>query len=101
VDESYPFGKGWSSDYEKALDYVSFTVECIGNDTNEQDMSSVKPAMELLLANPDELKKKQLALPAAVVATTYGLGHDAHRHEDAFAHVIRSLRAYLDNHVSA
>jgi hypothetical protein len=94
IEESYPF--------TDAVDYRSFVVQCAGNLTHPEDMSSIPHCLDdILLADPAIIQQKQRALQRNVVKVLYGVGQDAHRYDDAFAQLIRQLRMYLDNHVSA
>ena len=106
VKESYP--------YFDQVDYGRFTVECPGNALDQTDMSSMVHMLESLLlpfnqnssgipqtTTPTKslLEQKQEALSQSVVSFLYGVGPDAHRFDDAFSHLIRSLRSYLDAYV--
>ena len=91
VRESFPF--------VDEIDYKSFTVQVEGNYSVHTDMSHVTPALEAFLSDTEGLKRKQEALRETVVKFLYGVGPDAHRYDDAFAHLIRSLRFYL-NHLN-
>jgi hypothetical protein len=53
--------------------------------------------MELILANPAELRKRQLAMMKYALGFTYGMGNDAHQYDDAFAHILKAIRFYLVN----
>jgi hypothetical protein len=87
VRESYP--------YLEHIDYRGFTVEVEGNLTVHDDLSHVAHTLEEL--SKSALHQKQVAMSKAAVSFLYGVGPDAHRYEDAFAHLIRSLRTYLDD----
>ena len=98
VQESYPF--------VDQIDYRSFVVECEGNSTHPETTAKtiVSTLVGLLEETPSAergggttiLEAKQAALRAASTSLVYGVGPDAHRTNDAFAHLIRSLRHYVD-----
>ena len=92
VEETYPF--------TDIIDYRSFVVECPGNHTHPEDMSHIIPTCieDLITNHPDIIQQKQEALRKVVLKVLYGVGPDAHRYDDAFAQLIRSLRHYLDNY---
>jgi hypothetical protein len=101
VQESYPF--------VDQIDYPAFVVECEGNATHpEATAQNIVSTLETLLTErpsrdpttgrllPTKLQQKQAALRAASTSLVYGVGPDAHRTNDAFAHLIRALRNYTD-----
>jgi len=100
VQESYPF--------VDQIDYRSFVVECKGNTTHPKTTAKniVQKLVSLLEEKPSldsngdtiltVLEQKQIALREASTSVIYGVGPDAHRTNDAFAHLLRSIRSYLD-----
>ena len=95
VSQTYPFASGLFPD-ELAIDYSSFVVEAPGNIEHIRDTSSVARKMEELLADREELKRRQLQMKEYALLFTMGVGEDAHRYEDEFARIIRTLRLYLE-----
>jgi hypothetical protein len=100
VQQSYPFANQKAVGYDPALeiDYTSFVVECRANKyRNRQYVSMLRETMnDLLLNRPDEIRQRQLAMRNVALSLTYGIGKEAHRHEDAFAKIIRTLRRHVD-----
>lgn len=101
IQQAYPFAKGLFGDDDSddiAIDYDAFVIECPGNQENETDVSSLRLTMEdLLLNRPDEIRRRQLEMQRVAVSFSYGLGEDAHRYEDAFSRIIRTLKYRLSS----
>jgi hypothetical protein len=98
IDMAYPFAKGRFSGKDLAVDYESFVVQCPGNVTNQEDVSSLRMTMLDLLENkPDEIRQRQLNMKEYAMAFSFGLGEDAHRYNDAFARIVRVLKQYIDD----
>lgn len=97
VQQTYPFARGVFGDqYDVEINYESFVVE-IPIDVNKQEnVSGIMKTMELILANPTELRKRQLAMMKYALGFTYGMGQDAHQYDDAFAHILKAIRYYLE-----
>jgi hypothetical protein len=100
VRETYP--------YVDLVDYSTFTVECPGNISDHGDFSILIRTLDSLLAehtilegqrSKSQLEMKQEALKRSVTSFLYGVGPDAHRFDDAFAQLIRSIRAVLDKKI--
>jgi hypothetical protein len=81
------------------IDYPSFVVECVGNSSDPvASAETLLATLNNLLENETELlQQKQAAMKIASRQLVYGVGPDAHKTNDAFTHLIRSLREYVDN----
>jgi len=90
VQESYPF--------VDTIDYASFVVESMALEYFNLTAKMIVTTIESLLNEPGRvtIRKKQEALERVGRSFVYGVGPDAHRTCDAFAHLVESLRAYLD-----
>lgn len=100
--DSYPFASGafneslMDPDFQPVR-YEDFVVHSKGIANNESDMSAMEKELESLLDQPDKIREKQLAMQRHAVSLLFGVGAEAHLHEDAFAKTIRALRSYVDN----
>ena len=100
VQQTYPFAKGvFGGQEDLEIDYESFVVEIPIDVKNQENVSGIIKAMESILADPAELRRRQLAMMRYAVAFTYGMGKDAHQYDDAFAHILKALRYYLDHKI--
>jgi hypothetical protein len=89
IQESYPFFN--------ELDYEAFVIQAPGNESDERDVSSILKVMEeMLLHQPEGIRRRQMLLKDAAIAFTYGLGEDSHRYNDAFARIVRALQSHVD-----
>ena len=92
VEECYPFMKGqFGNDDSIEIDYDEFVVRSPGNASNNEDVSSLRKTMALLVQDTSQIHKMQLALMKAAQRMSFGLGVDAHQSNDAFAHILRAL----------
>ncbi|KAL9179807.1 hypothetical protein ACHAXT_007777 [Thalassiosira profunda] len=91
VYDVYPWATGSNSTYKHfEIDYPSFVVEVYGG------VGNIKSAIESVVANQTDVRRRQLQLMRYAPAFAYGVGTDAHAHDnDAFARIIGSLRYYL------
>jgi hypothetical protein len=98
VQQTYPFAKGvFVGQDDLEIEYESFVVTIPIDHVNDpNNVSGILRTMESILADPLELRRRQLAMMKASVAFTYGMGKDAHQYDDAFAHILKALRYYLD-----
>jgi hypothetical protein len=89
---AYPFIKGmfWN-DPRIEIDYDSFVVRALGNVADETNVSSILTTMEEILADPQEVARRQRNMMAVAPLLTFGLGQDAHVYDDAFARIMRIL----------
>ena len=95
VWQTYPFAKGQFGGRESfEIDYESFVVEIPVDMKSQQNMSSVMTIMESILSDKQELRRRQRRMMQYAISFTYGMGKDAHRHNDAFAHIISALEHY-------
>ena len=73
------------------IDYTSFVVRALGDPQNETDMTPMLKAMEQVLADPQDVARRQRNMMKYITLFTFGLGKDAHRYDDAFAALMRTL----------
>jgi hypothetical protein len=73
------------------IDYDSFVVRALGNVADETNVSSILTTMEEILADPQEVARRQRNMMAVAPLLTFGLGQDAHVYDDAFARIMRIL----------
>ena len=75
-----------------AIDYDSFVVRVPGNLANESDLMAMFDTMHhMLLHQPEEIAKRQRNMMAVAPHLTFGLGRDAHKHDDAFRRILYTL----------
>jgi hypothetical protein len=97
---NHPFIKGLidnngnESNHMEWIDYDSFVVKAAGNPKDESNLTSILTAIESILNNPKELRRRQLNLMSYAPRLTYGLGLDAHKYDDAFSQIMRQLERY-------
>ena len=89
VESSYPFAKGIFDDSVE-IDYESFVVQV------QENVSNIKPTLEAILANPKELQRRQANLAKYAPLLSYGIGNDAHKYDDAFLRIIKTIRYNLN-----
>lgn len=94
VESSYPFIKG-VFDESVEIDYESFVVQV------PDSVDNIKPTLEALLANPEELLRRQTNMMKYAVRLSYGTGKDAHKYDDAFFEIQKAIRYYLDRNVKS
>jgi hypothetical protein len=100
---NHPFIKGLignkngnnESNHMEWIDYDSFVVKAAGNPKDESNLTSILTAIESILNNPKELRRRQLNLMSYAPRFTYGLGLDAHKYDDAFSQIMRQLERYV------
>ena len=80
-----------------AIDYRSFVITAPGNILNQSDMTAMFDAMASVLKDPEDLKRRQLNLMKYATRLTIGLGHDAHKYDDAFAGALKLLELHKDS----
>jgi Exostosin family len=88
----YPF-HGSLVDF--GIDYQScvLTVPAV----HQRDVQRLVPAMEdAILHQPDRIRQWQTNLQSCAVRTAFGMGRNAHTHDDAFAQIIRMIRYHLE-----
>jgi hypothetical protein len=88
VEASYPFAKGMFYDGME-IDYESFVVQA-------QNVSDIKPAMEAILADPDELRRRQRNLRKFAPLVSYDVDANA-PWENAFTQILKALKHHLDS----
>jgi hypothetical protein len=86
VEASYPFAKGMFHGGME-IDYESFVVQA-------RNVGDIKPAMEAILANPDELRRRQRNLRKYAALVSYDFDANAPR-ENAFTQILKVLKYYL------
>jgi len=91
----YPFHPdGYYSKSITDIDNDSFVVRVPGDRKHERNFSLVKTVVEELLANPEELKRKQLSLMKNAHKLSFGLGLDAHKYDDMFQRTLQAMGQY-------
>lgn len=76
-------------DYDKCVLTVPAKVQ--------RDVRKLVNAMEdAILSHPDKILQLQTNLRDCAIRTAFGMGSNAHKHDDAFAQIIRMIRYYLD-----
>jgi hypothetical protein len=70
------------------IDYESFVVQA-------QNVSDIKPAMEAILADPDELRRRQRNLRKFAPLVSYDVDANA-PWENAFTQILKALKHHLD-----
>lgn len=91
IKDSYPWAKGSNSTCkDEEIDYRAFIVEVAS-------VESVKPAVQALMRNASDIRRRQLLLRKYAPTFCYGLGGDAHKYQDAFSKILESLRYYVDH----
>jgi len=92
MGDVYPWAKGSNGTYpEEEIDYRLFVVEVHGG------VGNVKPAIEALMENPREIRRRQLMLRKYAPYFCYGMGGDSHSYRDAFSKMMESVRFYLSS----
>jgi len=96
VQQTYPFAKGAFPGASQegpleVVDYESFVVEVPMNRFQQKNVSGIMTAMERVLNNPEELRRRRLAMMKYAMSFTYGMGEDAHVYEDAFSKILSVL----------
>jgi hypothetical protein len=86
VESSYPFAKGMFYDGME-IDYESFVVQA-------RSVSDIKPAMEAILADPDDLRRRQRNLQKYAPLVSYDVDANAPR-ENAFTQILNALKHRL------
>ena len=86
--------KNGSNNLDLEIDYNSFVVRAIGDPNNEADMTPMFRMMEQVLADPEEIARRQRNMMKYLTLFTFGLGRDAHRYDDAFAAIMHRLERY-------
>lgn len=88
----YPFHSSlvdFGIDYDKCVLAVPAKVQ--------RDVRKLFNVMEtIILHHPAKLRKLQTNLKRCAMRTTFGMGINAHKYDDAFAQTIRMIRYYLD-----
>ena len=90
VESSYPFAKG-VFDESVEIDYESFVVQV------PESVDNLKSTLEALLANPEELLRRQTNMMKYAQMLSYGTGKDAHKYNDAFSQITKAIRYYLNH----
>mmetsp|Transcript_31985 Transcript_31985/g.58611 ORF Transcript_31985/g.58611 Transcript_31985/m.58611 type:complete len:462 (-) Transcript_31985:453-1838(-) len=91
LENSYPWIQGSNStDPKNEIDYRSFVVVVTGG------VQNVRPAIEALMQNYTEVRRRQLTLMKYAPYFSYGMGADAHKYPDAFSKILEGLRFYVD-----
>jgi Exostosin family len=88
----YPFHR---SLVDFGIDYQScvLTVPAV----HQQDVQKLVPAMEYtILHQPDRIRQWQTSLQNCAVRTAFGMGRNAHKHNDAFAQIMRMIQYHLE-----
>ena len=105
VVETYPFISHLSTynntnnprNYDWSIDYRSFVVTAEGNTgENQSNMTALFEAMESVLKDPVELRRRQLNMMKYATQLTLGVGLDAHKYDDAFSGMLKLLELYKD-----
>jgi phosphatidylserine decarboxylase len=98
VLQTYPFAKGiFGNRADLEIDYESFVVEIPIDTYNQENVTGILKTMEAILNNEEELRRRQRAMMKASVTFSYGMGYDAHKYDDAFSHILKAIRYYLDH----
>jgi hypothetical protein len=101
VQQAYPFAKGaFGGKTDIEIDYESFVLEVPIDVKSQDNVSGVVKSMEAILSDPFELRRRQLAMMKSALSFTYGMGKDAHQHDDAFSRILKTVRYYLDYRLS-
>ena len=85
----YPF-------ISETIPYHSFVVTAPGNRENLTDMSPILDAMESLLRNPFEIRRRQEVMMRYAAYLTFGFGPDAHMYKDGFYQILAEIKEQLD-----
>jgi hypothetical protein len=86
VEASYPFAKGMFHGGME-IDYESFVVQA-------RNISDIKRAMEAILADPDDLRRRQRNLRMYAPLVSYDFDANAPR-ENAFTQILKAIHHYL------
>eukprot|EP00804_Cyclotella_cryptica_P013472 CCRYP_005185-RA/>CCRYP_005185-RA protein AED:0.07 eAED:0.07 QI:118/1/1/1/0.66/0.5/4/41/530 len=90
IEDSFPWIKGSGVvDAANEIDYESFVVEVTGG------VKNIKPVLEALFENPNEIRRRQIYLMKYASSFSYGMGENAHRYQDAFYKILQSLKFHL------
>jgi hypothetical protein len=90
LKDSYPWINGAGViDPANEIDYESFVVEVAGG------VKNIKPVLEALFENPRGIRRRQINLMKYASSFSYGMGENAHKYEDAFHKILRSLQFHL------
>ena len=89
----YPFFPRNTSNinHDIEIDYDSFVVKAPGNATDPSNLHSLFETMSNILQNPQDIKRRQLKMMQYAPWFTFGIGREAHEHNDGFALLLRAL----------
>ena len=104
IVETYPFISSLSTynntndskNQEWAVDYRSFVVVAPMIEGKDQDFTPMFEAMEKVLKNPEEIRRRQLNMKKYILRFTLGLGLDAHKYGDSFDSLLKLFELYKD-----